>query len=101
MPSSTAAINLSVNDVKVYFTNWLTAQGNPHLKLGNVTEKNADTITAEIVTQDGSLTERFDVDRHNGTLKAGLRRAAQLRGQERVISCPMSHKAHCTKPLAR
>ena len=64
-----ANMNLSVSDVKVYFTNWLTKQGNPHLKLGNVTEKNADTITAEIVTQDGSLAQRFEVDRHSGTLK--------------------------------
>jgi hypothetical protein len=63
------AMNLSSNDVKTYFTNWLTAQGNPHLKLGNVTEKDADTITAEIVTQDGSLAQRFAVDRHTGTLR--------------------------------
>lgn len=62
------AMNLSSNDVKAYFTNWLTAQGNPHLKLGNVAEKDADTITAEIVTQDGSLSQRFAVDRHTGTL---------------------------------
>ena len=64
-----ANMNLSVNDVKIYFANWLTKQGNPHLKLGNVTEKNAETITAEIVTQDGSLAQRFEVDRHSGTLK--------------------------------
>jgi len=64
-----ATTNLSVNDVKVYFTNWLASQRNPHLKLGDVTEKDADTITAEIVTQDGSLAQRFDVDRHTGTLK--------------------------------
>jgi hypothetical protein len=39
------------------------------LTKGNATEKNADTITAEIVTQDGSLAQRFDVDRHTGRLR--------------------------------
>lgn len=63
------AMNLSSSDVKVYFTNWLKAQGNPHLKLGNIAEKDADTITAEIVTQDGSLAQRLAVDRHTGTLR--------------------------------
>ncbi len=63
------AMNLSSNDVKAYFTNWLKSQGNAHLKLGNIAEKDADTITAEIVTQDGSLAQRFAVDRHTGTLR--------------------------------
>ena len=63
------AMNLSSNDVKAYFTKWLTAQRNPRLKLGNVAEKDADTITADIVTQEGSLAQRFAVDRHTGTLR--------------------------------
>ncbi|MEQ8694914.1 MAG: hypothetical protein RIC85_06370 [Gammaproteobacteria bacterium] len=40
---------------------WL---GNPNLKLGKVEEKDDDTILAEMVTQDGSLVQRIEIDRH-------------------------------------
>ena len=42
-------------------------QGNPRLKVGDVKEKDADTITAGIVTKDKEgLVQRFVVNRHNG-----------------------------------
>ena len=40
--------------------------GNPNLKLGKVEERDKDTIVAEIVTKEGSLVERYKVDRHTG-----------------------------------
>ena len=48
---------------------WLTWRDNPRLKVGEVKEKDADTITADIVTKDNSLVERFIVDRHTGVYR--------------------------------
>jgi len=50
--NSQTALNLSANDVKNAFALWLAWQGNPHLKLGNVSEKDTDTIIVDIVTTD-------------------------------------------------
>ena len=62
-----ADLNLSTTDVKNQLERWLAWQGNPRLKVGDVKEKDADTITADIVTKDGSsLVERFEVNRHTG-----------------------------------
>ena len=61
MPS----FNLTINDVKAAIERWLAAWGNPHVKLGKITE-GRDTITAEIVTQDNSLVERIEVDKQTG-----------------------------------
>lgn len=59
-------LNLSTDNVKNYFERWLAWQGNPHLKVGDVKEKDADTIVADIVTKDNSLVQRFVVNRRNG-----------------------------------
>lgn len=59
-------LNLSIDNVKANMERWLAWQGNPRLKLGDVKEKDADTITADIVTRDNSLVQRFDINRHNG-----------------------------------
>ena len=59
-------LNLTTDDVKTRMERWLAARANPRLKLGEVKEKDADTITAEIVTKDNSVVERFIVDRHTG-----------------------------------
>ena len=59
-------LNLTTDDVKTRMGRWLAARANPRLKLGEVKEKDADTITAEIVTKDNSVVERFIVDRHTG-----------------------------------
>jgi hypothetical protein len=45
---------------------WLNWRGNPRLKVGDVKEKDADTITADIVTKDNSLVQRFIINRHTG-----------------------------------
>jgi hypothetical protein len=58
--------DLSVADVKHMMGHQLAWMGNPHLKLGKVEQKDADTIVAEIVTQDGSLVQRLEINRHTG-----------------------------------
>jgi hypothetical protein len=61
------ALNLSVDDVRSNFERWLAWQGNPRVKLGTVSEKDADTITADILTTDkDGLVQRFAVNRHTG-----------------------------------
>ena len=59
-------LNLSTDDVKKNFERWIAAEGNPHLKVGDVKEKDKDTIVADIVTKDNSLVQRFEVNRHTG-----------------------------------
>ena len=61
-------LNLSAADVKSRVERWLVQQGNQRLKVGDVTEKDADTITADVVTKDNSLVDRFIVDRHTGAV---------------------------------
>jgi hypothetical protein len=59
-------LNLTTDNVKSYFERMIAIQGNSHLKVGDVKEKDADTIVADVVTKDNSLVERFNVNRHNG-----------------------------------
>jgi len=65
-PGQQNELKLSTDDVKANLQRWITAQGNPRLKVGEVKEKDADTIEADIVTKDNSLVQRFTVNRHNG-----------------------------------
>ena len=58
--------SVSVDDVRDMLERRLAWQGNPNVKLGKVEEKDSDAILAEIVTQDGSLVERLEVDRRSG-----------------------------------
>jgi len=60
------ALNLTTDDIKARIERWLAWRGNPRLKVGDVKEKDADTITADVVTKDNSLVQRFIVDRHTG-----------------------------------
>ena len=62
-------LNLTVDAVKKDVEQWLEQRGNPRLKVGEVKEKDADTIEAEIVTLDNSLVERYAVDRHSGAYR--------------------------------
>jgi hypothetical protein len=48
---------------------WLALRDNPRLKLGDVKEKDADSITADIVTKDNSLVDRVIIDRHTGFIR--------------------------------
>ncbi len=57
-------LNLSVDQVKSYLQQMIR---NPNLKVGDVKEKDVDTIVAEIVTKDkDALVQRLDFNRHNG-----------------------------------
>ena len=57
-------LKLSADDVKKYLDNMIR---NPNLKVGEVKEKDADTITADVVTKDKDvLVQRFDFNRHTG-----------------------------------
>ena len=61
------ALSLTTNDVKGNFERWIASTGNPNLKVGNVVEKDANTITAEVVTKEGnSLVQQYTVDRRTG-----------------------------------
>jgi hypothetical protein len=62
-------LDLSTDDVKSYFDRWIAWLGNPRLKVGEVKEKDADTIVADIVTKDNSLVQRFVVNRRNGFIQ--------------------------------
>jgi hypothetical protein len=61
-----ADVKLSTDDVKARLERWLAWRGNSRLQLGDVKEKDADTIVADILTKDKSLVERFIVNRHTG-----------------------------------
>lgn len=61
------AVNLTVDQVKSQLDRWIERQGNPRLKAGDVKEKDADTIQADVVTKDNSLVQRFEINRHTGS----------------------------------
>ena len=59
-------LKLTAKDAKSYFERCLVVQGNPRLQVGEVKEKDTDTIIVDIITKDNSLVQRFVVNRHNG-----------------------------------
>lgn len=61
--------DLSAADVQHMMEHRLAWQGNPNVKVGKVEETDDDTIVAEIVTQDGSLVQKLEVDRHTGWMR--------------------------------
>lgn len=60
---------LTTEDVTQNLERMLAARANPHLKLGKVADKDANTIVGEIVTTDGSLVERYEVDKRSWVAK--------------------------------
>ena len=61
--------HLSLDDVRHFLEHRLDGQGYKRLKVGTVEEKDKATIVAEVVTAEGSLVQRFEVDRHSGHIK--------------------------------
>jgi hypothetical protein len=57
---------LTVEKVKTVLEGRLAWHGNERLKVGKVAEKDAKTITAEIVTVDGSLVQALEIDKATG-----------------------------------
>jgi len=62
--------DLNTDEVKHMMEHRVDWAGNPNLKVGKVTEIDADTIVAEIVTKDGSLVRKLNIDRHTGRMQA-------------------------------
>ncbi|MEQ9491081.1 MAG: hypothetical protein RIM72_19045 [Alphaproteobacteria bacterium] len=62
--------DLTTDEVKHMMEHRVDWAGNPNLKVGKVMEKDADTIVSEIVTKEGSLVRKIEVDRHTGRMKA-------------------------------
>ncbi|MCW9033544.1 MAG: hypothetical protein OQK35_02625 [Alphaproteobacteria bacterium] len=60
---------LSTTDVQQMMEQRLTWQGNPNLKLGKVEERDASTIIAEVVTKEGSLVQKFEINRYTGWIR--------------------------------
>ena len=65
----TPSRNVSVDDVRDHFERLLQAQGNPRVKLGEIKDADKDTIVAEIVTMEGSLVDRLNVNRRSGAIQ--------------------------------
>lgn len=59
---------LDADEVRRVIDGRLAWQGNKRLKVGKVTEKDANTVIAEIQTVDGSLVTRLSVNRTNGSV---------------------------------
>jgi hypothetical protein len=84
-----ANLNLSVTDVKSYLERWTA--GNPNIKVANVVEQDANTITADIVTSDkGGLVQRYTFDRQNGFLPRAVWQEANT-----VKSGSLQRKVEC------
>jgi len=63
-PATQGNLNLTADQVKQYLGQMIR---NPNLKVGDVKEKDADIIVAEIVTKEKeALVQRLDFNRHNG-----------------------------------
>lgn len=61
--------DLTADDVRHFLQHRLEMQGNGRLKVGDVSEADDDKIIADITTVDGSLVQRFEVDRHTGQMQ--------------------------------
>lgn len=61
--------DLTADEVKHMMEHRVAWAGNPNLKVGEVTEKDDDTIEVEIVTKNGSLVQKIEIDRHTGRMQ--------------------------------
>ena len=69
-PGYRGDLNITVDQAKNHIERMVAIQGNTRLKVGDVKEKDADTIVADIVTKDGNaLVQRFTIDRRNGFMQ--------------------------------
>ncbi|MEO5338342.1 MAG: hypothetical protein H7841_15850 [Magnetospirillum sp. WYHS-4] len=57
---------ITVDSVRGFFEGRLAMHNNPNVKLGTVAQKDDKTIVAEIVTKDGSLVRRIEIDKTTG-----------------------------------
>lgn len=60
-------LNLTTDEVRIYLRRIIH---NPNLTVGDVKEKDADIIVAEIITKQGSsLVQKLEFNRHNGFIQ--------------------------------
>jgi hypothetical protein len=63
-------MQLSPDDVRAFLQHHIGAHDLQHLKVGDVEQTDDDTITADLVTENGSLALRLEVDPHTGAVKS-------------------------------
>lgn len=69
-PGYRGDLNITTDQAKNHIERMIAIQGNTRLKVGDVKEKDADTIVADIVTKEGNaLVQRFTINRHNGFMQ--------------------------------
>jgi hypothetical protein len=61
--------DLTTDDVRHFLDHRLEMHGNKRLKVSEVKEVDEDKIVVDITTVDGSLVQRFEVDRHTGQMR--------------------------------
>ena len=69
MPPAVPGGQLDADAVRAMIENRLAWDGNPRLKVGEVRESEAGTIVADIVTTDGALVDRLEVDPRTGWMR--------------------------------
>lgn len=68
-PMARSGEDYSTDDVRGWLETVLKWHGNARLKVGEVKQSDDNTVIADIVTQDGSLVQRFKIDRHSGWMQ--------------------------------
>lgn len=61
--------DLDSEDVRHFLRHRVERQGYSRLEVGKVEERDENTIVAEIVTAEGALVQRLEVDRHSGEMQ--------------------------------
>ncbi|HEX9771194.1 MAG TPA: hypothetical protein VGA50_18620 [Kiloniellales bacterium] len=69
MPPAVPGGQLDADSVRAMIENRLAWDGNPRLKVGEVRESEAGTIVADIVTTEGALVDRLEVDPRTGWMR--------------------------------
>ena len=69
--ASARDLNLTIDQARKLAEARLIMMGNPNVKVGAVKEKDADTITIDIVASDNSLVSQQDINKHTGRPKRG------------------------------
>ena len=65
----TPVMHLGIDDVQHYLEHFIEVHELQHLTVGEVRQTDDDTITADLVTQEGSLALQLEVDRHTGLVR--------------------------------
>ncbi|HEX6113068.1 MAG TPA: hypothetical protein VFZ10_12200 [Geminicoccaceae bacterium] len=63
-------MQLSIDDVQRFLERHISAHGLTHLQVGEVTQTDDETISADIVTREGSLALRLEIDAYTGFVKS-------------------------------